>query len=65
MSWNNMYLYMRAHVEAFAWEKWGSEALLDKEFEKREHEKTAQKEKKYAEKMAGMLDIYFGSWIHF
>lgn len=50
-SWSDMQLFLRCQVEVFAWEKWGSEAALDAEFDKREQEKKDRKEKKFKEKL--------------
>ncbi|RKO90087.1 XPA protein C-terminus-domain-containing protein, partial [Blyttiomyces helicus] len=51
-TYSNMLLYMRGHqVEKFAFEKWGSPEALDAEFERREDEKKARKEKKFQSKL--------------
>lgn len=52
-TYSNMLLYLRKQVEAFAWVKWGSAELLDKEFEKREAEKMQRKHKKFKQKLKG------------
>lgn len=46
-------LYLRCQVEAFAFgpNKWGSAEALDAEFEKRQREKKARKEKKFEAKL--------------
>jgi DNA-repair protein complementing XP-A cells len=52
-TWNDMQLYLRFQVEEYAFsdKKWGSSEALDEEFEKRQLEKTAKKEKKFKEKL--------------
>ena len=45
-TWNNMMLFLRMQVEAFAIRKWGSLEALDAEFERRQNEKKTQKGKK-------------------
>ncbi|KAI9025589.1 XPA protein C-terminus-domain-containing protein [Hyaloraphidium curvatum] len=51
-TWSNMMLYLREQVEEFAWKKWGGEEKLDEEFERRDSEKKAKKEKAHKDKMA-------------
>ncbi|KAJ1922289.1 DNA repair protein rad14 [Mycoemilia scoparia] len=46
-TWNNMLLFLREQVEAFAINKWGSLEALDNEFERREAEKKIRKEKRF------------------
>ncbi|KAJ1980201.1 DNA repair protein rad14 [Dimargaris verticillata] len=46
-TWNNMMLYVREQVELYAFKRWGGEAELDKEFERREEEKKQRKAKKF------------------
>ncbi|KXS21382.1 DNA repair protein [Gonapodya prolifera JEL478] len=50
-TWSNMFLYLREQVEAFAWEKWGSEENLDREFARRESQKKAKKEQVFSQKL--------------
>lgn len=52
-SYSNMMLYLRCQVESFAFsdKKWGSPEALDAEFEKRQKEKKARKEKKFEAKL--------------
>ncbi|KAI9846744.1 MAG: hypothetical protein M1838_001151 [Thelocarpon superellum] len=52
-SWNNMMLYLRYQIEAYAFsaKKWGSPEALDKEFEHRESEKKRRKEDKFRSKL--------------
>ncbi|KAJ3023362.1 hypothetical protein HKX48_003473 [Thoreauomyces humboldtii] len=51
-TYSNMLLYLRCHLEAFAWKKWGGEEGLDAEFQRREDEKKERKEKKYLAKVS-------------
>ncbi|KAJ1962198.1 DNA repair protein rad14 [Dipsacomyces acuminosporus] len=53
-TWNNMLLFLRQHLEAFAVDKWGSLEQLDNEFERRETEKRERKEKKYRRSVADL-----------
>ena len=46
-TWNNMMLFLRMQVEAFAMKKWGSLEALDAEFARREAEKKKKKGKKF------------------
>jgi len=48
-TWNNMMLFLRFQVEAFAFKKWGSPEALDVEFERRTEEKRKKKNKKFEE----------------
>ncbi|KAJ9091568.1 hypothetical protein QFC19_009024 [Naganishia cerealis] len=48
-TYSNMMLYLRFQVEAVAWEKWGGEEGLDAEWERREEQKRARKERKFEE----------------
>jgi DNA-repair protein complementing XP-A cells len=48
-TWNNMMLFLRMQVEAFAIRKWGTLEALDAEFERRETEKKKKKGKKFEE----------------
>lgn len=52
-TWNNMMLYLRCQVEAYAFSerKWGSAAALDAEFERRQGEARARKERKFKGKL--------------
>lgn len=52
-TYSNMMLFLRCQVEAYAFSprKWGSPEALDEEFEKREQEKTAKKNKKFEKKL--------------
>ncbi|TFY61472.1 hypothetical protein EVJ58_g4490 [Rhodofomes roseus] len=45
----NMMLFLRYHVEDFAWKKWGSPEALDAEWERRVAEKKKKKNKKFEE----------------
>ncbi|KAI1001833.1 hypothetical protein K3495_g6370 [Podosphaera aphanis] len=50
--WHDMMLFMRYQVEEYAFNtKWGSAEALDAEFEKREADKKAKKEKKFKSKL--------------
>eukprot|EP00842_Homolaphlyctis_polyrhiza_P005113 jgi/Hompol1/5602/HPOL_001222-RA len=51
-TYSNMLLYLRKQVEAFAFEKWGSEAALDAEFQRRDAEKQDRKAKQFKKKLA-------------
>lgn len=51
-TWNNMLLYMRRDLEAFAIKKWDGLEGLDKEFERREEDKRMRKEKKYQQSIS-------------
>lgn len=53
-TWNNMMLFLRCQVEAYAFsdQKWGSPAALDAEFAKRQAEKKRRKEEKFRGKLA-------------
>ncbi|KAG0257757.1 hypothetical protein DFQ27_004939 [Actinomortierella ambigua] len=50
-TWNNMMLYLRCQVEAYAYEKWGGPEGLDAEFERRERQKEERKEKKFKQEL--------------
>ncbi|RKP01222.1 hypothetical protein CXG81DRAFT_3078, partial [Caulochytrium protostelioides] len=50
-TWSSMFLFMRSHVEAFAWEKWGSPVALDAEFARRQAETQRRKQKKTAQRL--------------
>jgi DNA-repair protein complementing XP-A cells len=50
--WHDMMLFLRFQVEEYAFKtKWGSEAGLDAEFEKREIDKKKRKEDKFKSKL--------------
>jgi DNA-repair protein complementing XP-A cells len=51
--WHDMQLYLRYQVEdyAFSPRRWGSQEALDAEFERRDTEKKARKEKKFKTKL--------------
>ncbi|KAJ2077990.1 DNA repair protein rad14 [Coemansia sp. RSA 988] len=51
-TWNNMLLYLRKDLEAFAIKKWGSLDELDAEFERRVEDKRVRKERKYKRSVA-------------
>jgi DNA-repair protein complementing XP-A cells len=53
-NWNNMQLFLRLQVEAYAFSpaKWGSPEALDVEYEKRQGLAKAKKEKKFKNKLA-------------
>ncbi|CAG8583969.1 4972_t:CDS:2 [Paraglomus brasilianum] len=53
-TWNDMMLYLREQVEAFAFNKWGGAEGLDKEYERRQHTSKKRKEAKFKAKMADM-----------
>ncbi|KZP00814.1 DNA repair protein, partial [Calocera viscosa TUFC12733] len=50
-TYNNMMLFLRKQVEAFAWAKWGGPEGLDAEWERRETGKKAKRGKKFEEKL--------------
>ncbi|EJU01028.1 DNA repair protein [Dacryopinax primogenitus] len=50
-TYNNMMLFLRKQVEAFAWEKWGGPKGLDAEWARREEGKKAKRGKKFEEKL--------------
>ncbi|KAF2474342.1 DNA repair protein [Lindgomyces ingoldianus] len=52
-NWNNMQLFLRLQVEAYAFspKKWGSPEALDAEYEKRQGIAKARKEKKFKNKL--------------
>jgi len=52
-TWNNMMLYLRFQVEEYAFsdKKWGSAEALDEEFQRRQDETKARKEKKFRSKL--------------
>ncbi|KAF2841403.1 DNA repair protein [Patellaria atrata CBS 101060] len=52
-TWNNMQLYLRYQIEAYAFSerKWGSAEALDAEFERRQAQTRQRKEKKFNEKL--------------
>lgn len=52
-NWNNMQLFLRLQVEAYAFspKKWGSSEALDAEYEKRQKVTKARKEKKFNKKL--------------
>lgn len=51
--WNNMHLFLRFQVEAYAFSerKWGGAEKLDEEFERRQGEKKRRKEEKFRGKL--------------
>jgi DNA-repair protein complementing XP-A cells len=49
-----MMLYVREMVEAYAFKKWNGPEGLDAEYERREAQKKAKKEKKFKEKLADL-----------
>ncbi|KAG1146153.1 hypothetical protein G6F37_005447 [Rhizopus arrhizus] len=53
-TWNDMMLYVREMVEAYAFKKWNGPEGLDAEYERREAQKKAKKEKKFKEKLADL-----------
>lgn len=53
--WHDMMLFLRCQVEDYAFgEKWGSAEALDAEFERRQEEKRARKDKKFREKLTDL-----------
>ena len=52
-TWNNMMLYLRFQVEAYAFsdQKWGSSEALDDEFEKRQRQTKERKDKNFKNKL--------------
>lgn len=46
-TYSNMMLFMRGQVEKVAWDKWGGEEGLDKEWERREQFKKRKREAKF------------------
>ncbi|KAI8874328.1 DNA repair protein, partial [Ramicandelaber brevisporus] len=50
-TWNNMRLYLRMQVEAFALKKWGSFENMDAEYQRREAEKVIKKEQRFKSKL--------------
>ncbi|KAF9970079.1 hypothetical protein BGZ73_007327 [Actinomortierella ambigua] len=50
-TWNNMMLYLRCQVEAYAFQKWGGPEGLDAEYERRERQKEERKEKKFKQEL--------------
>lgn len=52
-TWNDMQLYLRYQVEAYAFSprKWGSAESLDREFERRAQDKKQRKELKFKAKL--------------
>lgn len=53
--WHDMMLFLRCQVEDYAFHtKWGSAEALDKEFERRQDEKRARKDKKFREKLTDL-----------
>ncbi|ORX55622.1 DNA repair protein [Hesseltinella vesiculosa] len=53
-TWNNMMLYVREMVEAYAFKKWDGPDGLDAEYERREAQKKEKKDKKFKETLADM-----------
>lgn len=53
-TFSRMQLFVRCQVEAYAFEKWGGEEGLDKEWQRREEGRTARREKKYQQKLKEM-----------
>ncbi|KAI8061699.1 XPA protein C-terminus-domain-containing protein [Gongronella butleri] len=53
-TWNNMMLYVREMVEAYAFKKWDGPEGLDAEYERRESQKKDKKDKKFKDKLADM-----------
>ncbi|KAJ2132052.1 DNA repair protein rad14 [Coemansia sp. RSA 678] len=53
-TWNNMLLYLRRDLEQFAIKKWNGLDGLDKEFDRRDEDKRARKEKKYRRSVADL-----------
>ncbi|KAH7347215.1 DNA repair protein RAD14 [Plectosphaerella cucumerina] len=53
--WHDMMLFLRCQVEDYAFHtKWGSSEALDAEFERRQDEKRARKDKKFREKLTDL-----------
>jgi DNA-repair protein complementing XP-A cells len=50
-TWNNMMLFVRMQVEAFAFKKWGGPESLDKEWERRVEQAKQRKGKKFAQSL--------------
>lgn len=46
-TYSNMMLFLRVQVEKVAWDKWGGEEGLDKEWERREQFKKRKREEKF------------------
>lgn len=53
-TFSRMQLFVRYQVEKFAFEKWGGEEGLDKEWQRREEGKNMRREKKYQQKLNEM-----------
>ncbi|ORY32144.1 XPA protein C-terminus-domain-containing protein [Naematelia encephala] len=53
-TYSNMMLFLREQVEKVAWEKWGGEEGLDKEWERREQFKKRKREEKFEQ---GLRDL--------
>ncbi|ORX38216.1 XPA protein C-terminus-domain-containing protein [Kockovaella imperatae] len=53
-TYSNMMLFMREQVEKVAWDKWGGEEGLDKEWERREKFKKRKREEKFEQ---GLRDL--------
>lgn len=51
---SRMQLFLRLHVEEFAWKKWGSAEGLDAEWERREKARLDRRDKRYQAKMKEM-----------
>ena len=54
-SWSDMQLYLTGHVRNFAISKWGSMEALQQELERRVHVKESRTEKKFKDKLSGMI----------
>ncbi|KAF2766786.1 DNA repair protein [Teratosphaeria nubilosa] len=50
-TYHDMMLYVRYQLEDFAFQKWGGEAALDEEFQRRKDQQKANKEKKFRSKL--------------
>ena len=53
-TFSRMQLFVRCQIEEYAYKKWGGEAGLDKEWQRREEGKSVRREKKYQQKLKEM-----------
>ncbi|KAL1923311.1 uncharacterized protein VTP21DRAFT_8291 [Calcarisporiella thermophila] len=60
-TWNNMMLFVREQVEAYAFRRWGSAEALDAEWERRQGEKKRKKEKVFRDKLKDLRKRTFTS----
>lgn len=59
-TYSNMMLFLREQVEKVAWDKWGGEEGLDKEWERREQFKKRKREERFEQGLREYASLPFG-----